>query len=407
MINTIFEKIDGYTNRVVELQRLLVSIPALAPENAGDGELIKAQELAKYLASEGFPEPENYPAADNRVSSGQRPNMVYRIKGRDSSRRVWVMSHLDVVPAGELKMWDSEPFSLKIDGDKLIGRGVEDNHHGLVASYIAAKAFIDSGIKPKYDLCLLFVADEEVGSAYGISHLVEKHDIFSKDDFIIVPDSGEPTGAAVEIAEKSILWLKVQTKGVQAHGSRPDLARNAFKAAANLVVKIESLYREFSHKDMLYEPPYSTFEPTKKEANVPNINTIPGDDIFYVDCRILPQYPIEQVEAKLRGWADEIEKTYDVAILFSSSQRVAAAPPTSPDSPVVKALMAGIREVHKVEPRPYGVGGGTVAAIFRRAGYSAAVWAKIYESAHQPNEFTYVSNILGDAKVFAYVAMEG
>ena len=405
MFDKLSKQIDGYKQSVIDIQKLLVSIPALAPESAGDGEDKKAKALMAYLKKEGFPEPENYPAPDKRVSSGERPNLVYRIKGENSSRKIWIMSHLDVVPAGEMSLWNSEPFQLKVEGDKLIGRGVEDNHQGLVASYLAAKAFIDCKIKPKYDLCLLFVADEEVGSVYGIDYVLNNHKLFGKDDIILVPDSGEPTGAPVEVAEKSIDWLKIVTVGKQCHGSRPDLGKNAFRAASNLVVKLNDLYTEFNHRDELFNPPISTFEPTKKEANVPNVNTIPGDDVFYVDCRVLPKYKLTDIENRVRQWADEIEKKFEVKITISHLQRAEAAPPTPTDSPVVKALMAGIKEVYNVEPKPVGIGGGTVAALFRRNGYNAAVWAKIFESAHQPNEYALISNQIGDAKVFAHVCV--
>jgi len=405
MFDKLSETIDGFKQKVIDIQKLMVSIPALAPENDGDGETKKVEALMEYLKKEGFPEPKNYPAPDDRVSAGERPNIVYRIKGEDSSRCVWFMSHIDVVPAGELSLWDSKPFELKVDGDKLIGRGVEDNHQGAVASYIAVKALLDTGITPKYDVSILFVADEEVGSKYGIAYLLENHDLFGKDDLILVPDSGEPSGASIEVAEKSIVWIKISTKGKQCHASRPDLGKNAFKAASNLAVKIEELYTEFDAKDELFEPAISTFEPTKKEANVPNVNTIPGDDVFWIDCRVLPKYPLSDIEAKIREWADEIEKKFDVSMTISHAQRAEAAPPTSVDAPVVKALSKAIRKIYNVEPKPIGIGGGTVAALIREKGYPAVVWAKIHETAHQPNEYAYISNILGDAKVFAHVFM--
>lgn len=405
MFNKLSEKIDGYKQSVIDIQKMLVSIPALSPENDGDGEDEKVAALMDYLKKEGFPEPENYPAPDERVSSGKRPNIVYKIKGEDSSKTIWIMAHTDVVPAGERSLWNSEPFELKVEGDKLIGRGVEDNHQGLTASYLTAKAFIETGLKPKYDLGLLFVADEEVGSNYGIGYLLKNPDLFNKDDLILVPDSGEETGASVEVAEKSIIWIKIKTKGKQCHASRPDQGINAFKAASNLAVRLDDLYKEFDASDELFEPAISTFEPTKKDPNVPNVNTIPGDDVFYVDCRVLPEYKLKDVEDKIREWADEIEKKFKVKIEVSHSQRVEAASPTPVDSPVVKALSAGIKAVYDVEPKPIGIGGGTVAALFRRAGYNAAVWAKIFESAHQPNEYALISNIIGDAKVFAHVCV--
>jgi succinyl-diaminopimelate desuccinylase len=48
-----------------------------------------------------------------------------------------------------------------------------------------------------------------------------------------------------------------------------------------------------------------------------------------------------------------------------------------------------------------GIGGGTVAAVFRRAGYPAVVYARLDDSAHQPDEYCVLDNLIGDAKVFA------
>jgi succinyl-diaminopimelate desuccinylase len=400
-------RIDSYRDDVIELQRLLTSIPALAPENDGDGESKKAEALKDYLKKAGFPEPEHYDAPDERVSSKVRPNMVYRFPGEDRSRTVYVMAHLDIVPPGERGKWQSEPYELKVEGDKLIGRGVEDNQHGLVASVMAGRALIDLDLRPKYDVGLLFVADEEVGSAYGVDYLLEKHNFLKKGDLIIVPDSGDDDGKMIEIAEKSICWLKVETTGRQCHAARPDQGINAFAAASKLAARIHGLYDIFDAKDKLFQPANSTFEPTRKEANVPNVNTIPGDDVFYIDCRVLPEYKLDEVESQIKKWATEIEASDNVTIKFSHAQRAEAATPTREDAPVVQALMRGISKVYNVKPQVYGIGGGTVAALFRRKGYPAAVWSRVSESAHQPNEHTSISNILGDAKVFAHVFMAG
>jgi succinyl-diaminopimelate desuccinylase len=53
-----------------------------------------------------------------------------------------------------------------------------------------------------------------------------------------------------------------------------------------------------------------------------------------------------------------------------------------------------------------GVGAGTVAAVFRRHGYEAAVWSKINYKAHQPNECCRIDNMIGDAKVFAHLMLQ-
>jgi succinyl-diaminopimelate desuccinylase len=53
-----------------------------------------------------------------------------------------------------------------------------------------------------------------------------------------------------------------------------------------------------------------------------------------------------------------------------------------------------------------GIGGGTVAALFRREGFEAACWSRLDETAHQPNEYCIIDNMVGDARVFAHVFMQ-
>jgi succinyl-diaminopimelate desuccinylase len=250
------------------------------------------------------------------------------------------------------------------------------------------------------------VADEETGSGKGIEYVLDRPNAFRKEDLIVVPDAGNKEGTMIEVAEKSILWLRFKTLGKQAHGSTPQKGINAFKAASYLVTELSSLYRLFPAKDPLFDPPISTFEPTKKEPNVPNINTIPGEDVFYVDSRLLPRYTIEGVEEKIKAMNKKIEKQFKVKIILEETQKAPAAPPTSADAPVVQALKKAIKAVYKKEGQAIGIGGGTVAALFRRAGFNAACWSKIDETAHQPNEYCIIDNMMGDAEVFAHLFLQ-
>jgi succinyl-diaminopimelate desuccinylase len=49
------------------------------------------------------------------------------------------------------------------------------------------------------------------------------------------------------------------------------------------------------------------------------------------------------------------------------------------------------------------VGGGTVAAFFRRRSLPVAVWYSCEHSVHQPDEFARVSSMVADAKVLALI----
>jgi succinyl-diaminopimelate desuccinylase len=394
--------IAGYREDMIALQRELVRRVAVGPDNHGPGEAEKAAFLAAELKKLGLTVTD-FPAPDDRVAGGERPNLIALLPGQ-RPEKVWVLSHLDVVPVGELNLWNSDPFVLHVDGDLLYGRGVEDDHHGIVASFFAVKALIEAGVTPERTIGLALVSDEETGSRKGLAHLLAHHgELFSPRDLIIVPDAGNAEGTLIEIAEKSMLWLRLEVQGKQCHASKPDLGVNTLRASAHFIVALEALGREFPAVDPFFDPPRSTFEPTKKEANVQNINTIPGLGVFYLDCRVLPKYDLGQVIAKVKEIAAGIEGDFGVTIGVQPVQEVQSPPATPTDAPVVRALTRAIEAVYQRRAEPRGIGGGTVAAFFRRQGLPAAVWMTDEFTAHQPNEYVNINHLMGDCQVFAHV----
>ena len=397
--------LDQQTEAVAHLQQELVSRPALGPENGGQGEQDKAEYLTSYLSESGLDQVRNLAAPDPRVESGQRPNLMSIIPGRDPNSTLWIISHMDVVPPGDPGLWNTDPYVLHRDGDRIFGRGVEDNHHGLVASLLAARALLHTGHAPAANLGLLLVADEETGNTYGLDYIFAQHgDIFQEKDQFLVPDFGLPDSSMIEVAEKGLMWLKLTVHGQQCHASTPQAGKNSLLGAARCILRLRELYTVFGQQNPLFDPPFSTFEATKIEANVPNVNTIPGRDVFYCDCRVLPGYTLsstlakiqEQVQAVVRETGQQIE----VDIVHQQQ-----ASDTDPDCPLVRNLQKAISNTYRVQAQPHGIGGGTVAAYARHNGYPAAVWATLPGNAHQPNEYTSLHNIIHDAKVMAQLAL--
>ncbi len=408
---TISSWIEGQVPAMVALETLLTSVPAISPASGGEGELAKCEALTKALRDLGFAHFERYDCPDDRVPASDparkiRPNLVATVPGADDSRRVWVMAHMDVVPPGDLGKWNSDPWKVVEKDGKIYGRGVEDDQQGLVAGVFAALAFLKNGIVPPHTIQLLFVSDEELGSDFGIKYLIENHsDLFRPNDLVVIPDGGDSKGETVEVAEKNLLWLKFVTKGKQAHGSRPDLGANAHLAGCALALRLNALEETFERRDALFEPDRSTFQPTKKEANVPNINTIPGLDVFYLDCRVLPSYTLKEVRAAMREIVLGVEREYGVSIEMIDEQAVESRA-TDVSAPVVTALSRAIHAVYGVTARPVGIGGGTVAAFLRNIGVDAVVWGRLDETAHQPNEYCILENLSGDARVIASFIFE-
>jgi len=401
-LNEIKNTIEKWQPEILEFMNRIIQIPAIAPECDGEGELKKTILIEKLIGNWGFDEILRMDAPDDRAEGKVRPNLIARIHGQNpSGPTIWAVTHTDVVPIGDPALWTMEPFQPMVKDGKIFGRGVEDNGQSLVATLFAAKALLELKIKPHYNIGLALVADEETGSKYGIRYLLKK-DLFKPGDLIMVPDSGNPEGTQLEVSEKSILWVKVITKGKQCHASLPELGINAFKAATKFAyIADNELHSKFNGSDPLFDPPISTFEMTKKEANVDNINTIPGKDIFHFDCRILPDYKPDKILEYLKEVSKRIEAETGATFSFDIVQLEPAAPPTQPDAPVVQLLKHAISQVYNIDAQPRGIGGGTCGAYFRRAGFPTVVWSKIDDTCHAPNEYCIIDNLLNDCKVFA------
>ncbi|MDF7626984.1 dipeptidase PepV [Lactobacillaceae bacterium L1_55_11] len=77
----------------------------------------------------------------------------------DADEYVAILSHLDVMPAGE--GWDTDPFQAVVTNDRIIGRGASDDKGPGLAAYYAFKIIRDLGIPLKRRVRLIFGTDEE------------------------------------------------------------------------------------------------------------------------------------------------------------------------------------------------------------------------------------------------------
>jgi succinyl-diaminopimelate desuccinylase len=385
---------------MVESLSSMLRINAVGPENGGPGEAKRGKYLVDLARKLGFESVEVHESRDKRVPGGIRPNIVIREKGT-TRRRLWVVTHMDTVPEGDAKAWKYPPFSGKIVSGRIYGRGSEDNGQELVASLFGLRALLKSGIRPEFDVGLVFVADEEHGNTHGIDLLIKKG-IFKKGDLAVVPDHGEPDGSSISVVEKSIAWVEVEVVGRQTHGSTPESGINAFEVGARFAIAVmDRLRKKFTRVDKLFEPPISTFTPTRCDSNGLNVNTVPGRQTFAFDFRVLPEYKLDSILEVLQKTAREFEKSTGAKINVSFSQRADAAPRTPTESEVVVRLSDAIKAVRGVTPSPQGIGGGTCAAPFRRIGIEAAVWSTIPGMAHDANEYANVKDIVADAQVYA------
>lgn len=385
---------DDEKKFIINMAEKLIPIKSISPESGGTGESKRADEIIRILEEMGYSGYSRYDVEDK--SGVMRSSIV--LKSGFNSKTFWIIAHTDTVPEGDLSLWSKDPFKVTVENGRIYGRGTSDNGQAIFLSLLLLRNLRMDDLQ--YNLGIAFVADEEMGSKYGIQHLLEK-DIFKQEDLILVPDAGIESGDEIEVAEKSILWLKFKISGKQYHASMPFNAINASREGMKFMLDLDRhLHEKFDNEVDIFSPPYSTFELTKHEKNVDNINTIPGIDIQYMDCRILPRYDLDvvldQVDMKVR----EFERNSSAKVSYEVIQKEQAPSPTPENSEIVVKLKGALGDRRGIEPRVVGIGGGTCAAYFRRKGFDAAVWSTtVAECAHKPDEYMVLDHVLKDRDV--------
>jgi acetylornithine deacetylase/succinyl-diaminopimelate desuccinylase-like protein len=154
-----------------------------------------------------------------------RPNLIARLPGAGDAPPLLLYGHVDVVQtAGQ--QWTHPPFGADLIGGVVWGRGALDMKGGVAMLVDAFLRAARGELKPRGDLILAVLSDEENGGDFGAKYLVEEHaDLFEG----VRHSLGEFGGATVhlggkrfypiQVAEKQICWMRGRVRGPGGHGA--------------------------------------------------------------------------------------------------------------------------------------------------------------------------------------------
>jgi acetylornithine deacetylase len=148
-----------------------------------------------------------------------RENAVGVIKGQGGGRSLIYNGHVDVVPVGDPANWTGgDPFSGKIDHDRVWGRGATDMKSGIMSQAFAARALKECGITLQGDLILEAVVGEEVmDHECGVTATIKRG--YTADAAIVSEPSSPPSPLAVVPISPGLLWFSVTVSGKSSHSS--------------------------------------------------------------------------------------------------------------------------------------------------------------------------------------------
>jgi len=340
---------------LTELTAQLVAIdsvnPGLIPGAPGEREA--AALVAGWCAGRGL---------DVELVGDERPSVIATRRGSGGGRSLLLNGHLDTVGVTGM----DAPHEPRVENGRLYGRGAYDMKGAVAAIMLAAAQA--TGLRG--DVIVTAVADEELASIGTEAVLGRIH----ADAAIVV----EPTELRLAIAHRGFVGFELETAGVAAHGSRPDLGVDAIVKMGPVLAALKEL-----DERLQAGPRHPLVGPASLHTSLieggQEFSSYPARCVLTGERRTIPGETVEQVELELRGIAG------DTAFRLGVNREPFEAPG---DHPFVELVgrVAGVRE-HA------GVPFWTDAALIAAAGIPTVLYGPAGDGAHAAVEWVDLSSL--------------
>jgi succinyl-diaminopimelate desuccinylase len=238
-----------------------------------------------------------------------RTSLIARI-GDGSRAPICFTGHMDVVPLGAAK-WAREPFAGETDGDRLYGRGSTDMKGGI-AAFVAAAVELAPKLARGPGLVLVITAGEEIGCE-GARFLADRK-LLGEAGAIVV---AEPTANYPYVGHKGLCWFDIETRGVTAHGSMPEVGDNAILKMARVIGDLEHFHFPVESHAVMGRP---TMNVGTIRGGL-NTNSVPDETHITLDTRTVPgidhAHLCKSLESLLAPRGAHVRKIVDVPSLYT------------------------------------------------------------------------------------------
>jgi acetylornithine deacetylase len=366
----------------VELLKALIRINSVNPSlvKGAPGEAEITEYIAEFMREIGLA------TRVDEIAPG-RPNVIGILKGSGSGPTLLLNGHTDTVGSDYMEIAPYDPI---VKAGKLFGRGAHDMKSGLTTILAAAKAIIESGITLQGDLIIAAVCDEEYASI-GTDHLMEK---VTADAAIV----GEPTELQIVVAHKGFAWIDVETRGVAAHGSLPELGVDAITKMGKILVELETLQDE-----MFLQKGHALIGPPSIHASViqggHELSTYPDYCKLQVERRMIPGEELRDVDAEIKSILTSLSENDPK---FDGSYHITfyrGPMEVSPDEKICQVLYQNIMEITGNKPQFVGDAAWMDSEIIWKKGIPTVNFGPRGIGSHAAMEYVELESVLDAARI--------
>lgn len=360
-----------YTERLAQL----VALPSVSATQAefDMSNLAVCERLAEWFAAAGF-------RVEVRPIAGWPGKYNFMAARGSGPGGLLFAGHTDTVPYDQYG-WDSDPFVLHRDGDRLRGLGATDMKGFFPAVLAAAERFRERELARP--LLVLGTADEE-SSMCGARALVAAGTPLGR--YAVI---GEPTGLRPKRLHKGIIMESLQVVGQSGHSSDPSYGNNAIEAMHEMLGELLRLRGEFQQR--YHNPAFSVPVPTLNFGCIhggDNPNRICGACELQYDLRPLPGMQIQELRGEIAARLAPLAERLKVRLVHSQ-----LFPGIEPFEESADAELVKLSE-ELTGHRADSVGFGTEAPFFKALGAETLILGPgAIAAAHQPNEYIELAQV--------------
>ncbi len=288
------------SNPTLELAKQFIAAPSVTPLDAGCQQL-----MAERLSACGF----DVEVMNFSDKHGEVQNLWAR-RGTAAPCLAFA-GHTDVVPSGELKRWNTDPFDPVIRDGMLYGRGAADMKTSLAAFITSIENFVAEHPDHKGSIALLITSDEEGPATCGTVKVIETLQARDeKIDYCLVgePSSTEQLGDVIKNGRRGSVGCVLTLSGVQGHVAYPHLADNPIHHAGDVINALKTLEWDQGND---YFPP-TTFQISNINGGTGATNVIPGDVTITFNLRHSTEINAEEIQAIVTKTLQELNVTFEM-----------------------------------------------------------------------------------------------